>query len=165
MKEIWKDIKEYEGLYQISNLGNVRSIKNKIHLLKTIDDGKGYEKVRLCKKGIIKSFRVHRLVAQAFIDNPNNYSEINHKDNNRSNNSVNNLEWCDREYNIQYSVKQNRMNCKSVVAIKNSKVFVYNSIKEASEKTGVYRSNIGECCNGIRQTAGGYKWAFLKGEI
>ncbi len=165
MKEIWKDIPDYEGLYQISNLGNVRSIKNDIYTLKQNDDGKGYKKVRLCKNGKIKSFRVHRLVAQAFIDNPNNYPEVNHKDYNRSNNAIYNLEWSNRKDNMEYSVKANRFHNKPVICKNNNTVIIFNSIEEASCKTGVDRTNIGRCCNNKRKKAGGYNWAFLKGEI
>ena len=165
MQEIWKDIKDYEGLYQVSNLGRVKRIKNKIHILKTIDDGKGYKKARLCKNGILKSYRIHRLVAEAFIPNPFNYSEVNHKDFNRSNNLINNLEWCNKEYNMKHSVKANRFHNKPVICENNNLITIFNSINEASFKTGINRNNIGRCCNSKRKTAGGYKWRFLKGEI
>lgn len=108
-EEIWKDILNYEGLYQISNLGNVKSLgnkhkhKNSIILKQTIDRKNGYLTVSLSKKGKMKMYRVHRLVANAFIDNFNNYPIINHKDGNKLNNCVDNLEWCTYKQNIIHS--------------------------------------------------------------
>lgn len=103
MKEIWKPIKDYEGLYEISNYGRVKSFyKDKTKILK-----KGirntYEIIQLSKNKKRKSFQIHRLVAEAFLDNPNNYEIVNHKDFNRINNRVDNLEWCNQKYNVNYS--------------------------------------------------------------
>lgn len=94
MTEIWKDIVGYEGLYQVSNLGRVRN--KYMHILRPRPDKNGYLRVNLLKR----FYSVHRLVANTFISNPNNYTEINHKDENKSNNSVGNLEWCSRQYNM-----------------------------------------------------------------
>lgn len=102
--EIWKDIVGYEGLYQVSNEGNVRTTKRqgtKGGLLK-IGISNKYCFVRLCKNGKKKPFWIHRLVAQAFIPNPNELPIINHKDQNPSNNMVDNLEWCTTKYNMNY---------------------------------------------------------------
>lgn len=109
--EIWKPIPGYEGLYEVSNLGRVRSIKyfnpanNKIYIrtrvLKPSKHENGYLRVGLCKNCKEKKFRIHRLVGMVFISNPNNYLEINHIDGNKENNCVSNLEWCTREYNIK----------------------------------------------------------------
>ena len=118
MKEIWKDIGGYEGLYQVSNLGNVRSIDRKItdkrgyvYLKKgkilskgIISLGKGYVMYNLWKENKIKRKLAHRLVAEAFIENPYNKNEVNHKDLNSMNNNVNNLEWCTHKANVDYSV-------------------------------------------------------------
>lgn len=104
-REVWKDIPGYEGLYQISNIGNIRSLNynqtGKVQRLK-LDTHKGYKKLCLYKNGRKKSHRVHRLVALAFIPNPNNLPYINHKDENRANNCVWNLEWCTAKYNTNY---------------------------------------------------------------
>ena len=103
-KQVWKDIKNYEGLYEVSNYGNVRSLKyGKIKYLKPADDGNGYYFVNLSKNGIVKNFKIHRLVANAFIPNPNNLPQINHKDEDKTNNKANNLEWCNNRYNTRYS--------------------------------------------------------------
>lgn len=101
MKEIWKDIKGYEGLYQISNFGNVKSVKKKI-IRKPSSIPKGYLRIGLFKGGKTKFFYPHRLVAEAFIPNPNNLPCINHKDNNTKNNRMENLEWCTYKYNNSY---------------------------------------------------------------
>lgn len=106
MKEIWEDIKDYEGLYQISNLGNVFSIKSN-RMLKKPNNPKNYHRVALRKDGNTKIHLVHRLVAIAFIhnDNPDKNNLVNHKDENKLNNSVDNLEWCNYYYNMKYSEK------------------------------------------------------------
>lgn len=114
MKEIWKDIEGYVGIYQVSNLGNVKRLRHeefkcaqgyrvrKEMQLKPTKDEKGYLHVGLCKDGGQITRRVHRLVAEAFIDNPNELPEINHKDENKENNAVDNLEWCTSSYNNNY---------------------------------------------------------------
>ena len=106
-KEVWKDIKNYEGLYEVSNFGNVRSLNynhtNKIKILKPHKNQKGYYLVSLCKNGEVKSHSVARLVAMAFISNPNNYPQVNHKDEDKTNNKVENLEWCNNQYNKRFS--------------------------------------------------------------
>lgn len=109
MNEIWKDIPGYEGKYEVSNLGRVRSLKfNKTKILKQDTNKRGYKRVNLYKNGKKKNYWVHRLVAIAFISNPNNYKEVNHKDENTSNNNVKNLEWCTREYNNNYGTRTKR---------------------------------------------------------
>lgn len=110
MKVFWKDIPNYEGIYKINNFGEVLRLKCKDargHLRNAIikkqsTNSDGYMVVGLHKNGIETKFLVHRLVAQVFLDNPNNYLEINHKDENKHNNNVSNLEWCSRKYNVNY---------------------------------------------------------------
>lgn len=108
--EIWKDIPEYEGKYQVSNLGRVKSLQrcggtrfyNREYILNNyVNKKNGYVYVYLTKNNKSKNIRLHRLVAQAFIPNPNNYKQINHIDGNKENNCVDNLEWCDSSYNIK----------------------------------------------------------------
>lgn len=110
MDEVWKDIEGYEGLYQVSNLGNVRSLNygrtGEIKLLKQSTDC-GYKRVMLYKDGERERYLVHRLVAMTFIPNPDDLPQVNHKDEDKSNNNVNNLEWCTGEYNMNYgSIKE-----------------------------------------------------------
>lgn len=108
MQEIWKDIKGYEGIYQVSNLGRVRSLDRIVNnrsykgRIKVPSNSKGYKRVGLLYKRNVNYYSIHRLVAQAFIPNPNNYEIVNHKDENRGNNRVDNLEWCDSKYNNSY---------------------------------------------------------------
>ena len=99
--EVWKDIKGYEGLYHISNLGRVKTVR-KNYIKKLYERPDGYTQVCLCKKGKVTTRRIHILVAKAFIPNPLNLPEVNHKDENKTNNCVDNLEWCNTTYNKNY---------------------------------------------------------------
>ncbi len=105
--EIWKHIAGYEGLYWVSNLGRV---KNAEKVLKLTPNKKGYQRVGLHKNGKIKTVYVHRLVAEAFVPNNNNLPQVNHKDENKSNNNADNLEWCTSLYNNTYGDKNERAN-------------------------------------------------------
>ena len=119
-QEIWKPISNYDGLYEISNKGQIKSVGRYIKsnhnnvrfqeekIRKLTVNNKGYVTVRLCKNGKYKTFLVHRLVAETFIPNPYEYNEVNHKDEDKTHNSVNNLEWCSHDYNIQYSIVSKR---------------------------------------------------------
>lgn len=192
MKEIWKNvpIKEYEGLYQVSNLGRVRSKDRWIHqknnsksfkkgrILKSLSNDKGYYKVVLCNKPHRKRFYVHRLVALAFIPNLNNLPEINHKDENTHNNCASNLEWCSRLYNINYgTLNERRIKSveKPVAQLdKNNKLIkVFECAKDASIATGISQSSIQGVASHytyhtkygetrVRQIAGGYKWKYIE---
>jgi hypothetical protein len=112
--ETWKDIKGYEGIYQISNLGRVKRISN-IHwcnlkyrdnyYLKPLDNGKGYLRIKLTVNNKSRRVMLHRLIAEVFIENPNNYPFVNHIDGNKKNNNINNLEWCTQSQNCLHSVK------------------------------------------------------------
>ena len=105
--KIWKPIIGYENLYKINNYGEVLSLRsNKI--LKPNNNGIGYFIIQLCKNGKRKNYLIHRLVAEHFLDNPNNLPEVNHKDEDKSNNFVNNLEWCKHKYNMNYKQLQKR---------------------------------------------------------
>lgn len=121
MTEIWKSVKGYEELYEVSNLGNVRSLDRVIKsrhngttirkgrvLIPFYEEKKGYYQVRLSKNGKNKTFRIHRLVALAFLENPFNCTDVNHKDEVKTNNKVDNLEWCTRKYNNNYGTKRER---------------------------------------------------------
>lgn len=184
MKEIWKTIDGYEGLYEISNYGRFKSLHKKEERI-TFGSAKTiYPMVSLSKNGHRKTELVHRLVAQAFIPNPNNLPCINHKDENKTNNRVDNLEWCDRQYNNSYGTKNKRMittrlhkygylvtdKCITQAKIKNSKPVVqytldgnfiaeYINAKEAERQTNISNSNINSCCNHKTKTnSNGYKY-------
>lgn len=160
MEEIWKQIKGYEGLYWISNYGNIKNKKKLLHPYKHKD---GYLFIDLCKDGRKKTMSIHRLVALHFIDNPNNYAYVNHKDEQKNNNNQCNLEWCEFSYNINYGSRNERtsqklMNRKNesykiAVYTKNNELIgIYPSIKEASRQLHINRTTIGEALrlrNGI----------------
>ena len=154
MKEIWKEIKGYEGLYWVSNKGRVKS-KRKI--LQSI---KGeYLKVGLSKNGIQKTLTIHRLVAQTFIKNKNNYNFVNHKDENKYNNFVNNLEWCTNKYNCNYG-KRNIELSKNLSKYKiiqkdkqNNIIRIWNNMWEITHNTNFKKSNIQKCCQKKQNTA------------
>lgn len=173
MKEIWKDIEGYEGLYQVSNLGRIKSLKRKDSLGRTIQEkilklsktSWGYFRITLKKENKRKNFLVHRLVAKTFIPNPNNYLEVNHKDEDKLNNEIENLEWCDRNYNANYgTIKERlaeqarkRVGVKSPVARKVRCITtgeIFTTIREASKKFNINACNISDCCRGKQKSAG-----------
>ena len=143
------------GLYQVSDLGEVRNSKGRI--LKPEYSNKGYACVHLRKDGKNKKYRIHRLVAQVFIPNPDNLPMVNHKDEDKLNNLASNLEWCDNTYNSQYP------NNLSVYCFDLNKYF--KSASEAAVHTGVCRTSIVKCCNRKLQQAGGMLWCYSKDKI
>ena len=155
-----KDIKNYEGLYAITEDGEVYSIRRK-NFLKQYKTPKGYMTVRLSKNNVAKGFQVHRLVAEAYLPNPNNLPQVNHKDENPSNNHLSNLEWISAKDNINYGSHNEKM-IKSqsypVFCEELQKRFINARI--ASEELGLNRQNIQACCNGKRKTCGGYHWRY-----
>jgi len=185
MTEIWKDIKNYEGLYQVSNLGNVRGLrfinnivnKEKIHGISITTQNSGYLKVMLYKDGKPKNVMVHRLVAEAFIDNPENKKQINHKDGNKHNNCVTNLEWCSKSENMRHAFKMGlaTAQAKGKFGSENPKAISvnmidketgniikkFNSIIDATHYLGKSCSgHICNCCKGKLKSAYGYKWEY-----
>lgn len=161
MKEIWKEIEEYEGLYWISNLGRVKSNRK---ILKPIEGE--YLKVGLSKKGIQRTITIHRLVAKAFVDNPNKYNFVNHKDENKHNNIYTNLEWCTNVYNMNYGernkkVSKNQSKYKIIQKDKQGNIIkVWDNILELTHNTNYKKDNISCCCRGKYKYAYGYKWEY-----
>ena len=156
--EIWKEIKNYENLYWVSNFGRVKS-KNKI--LTPIK--RTYLQVGLYKNGIEKTFYIHKLVAQAFIPNPNNYNCINHKDEDKYNNEVENLEWCTKSYNNNYGTRTQKTRKKVCqYDINNNFIKLWDGIRVASKELNIPSQQISQCCNRTkyRKTAGGYIWKY-----
>ena len=152
-----KDIKGYEGIYGITSCGKVWSYRNEC-FLKPATTKKGYLQVNLHKDGKIKKYKVHRLVAMAYIPNTENLPEINHKDENKTNNCLQNLEWCDHKYNINYGTRNDKIK---------KPILQYdldgNFIREWPSATDVGReiqSNICMCLKGKKQMAYGYKWVY-----
>lgn len=186
-EEIYKDVAGYEGLYKVSNLGNVRSVGMwtnirggskrflKGRVLKSGKGKGGYLIVVLCKDGKQKTHTVHRLVAQAFIDNPNNLPEVNHIDENKENNVVTNLEWCSYSYNINYGTRNER-HAKALRGIYNNPklskkvlqltldgkiVREWDSVNECG-RNGFSIGHVSACCNGKRKTHKGYRWMYAE---
>lgn len=194
MKEEWRDIKGYEGLYQVSNLGRVKSLNylntGREQFLIAANDTAGYKIVSLCKNSKRKTCTIHKLVATAFIPNPNKLPMINHKDENKANNEIDNLEWCTASYNNSYGTiiqrsmltrkknnpngecyaktvltrnKRKRFNAeKRVIQYSKSEDLIceYKSLHEAQRKTGINNRHISECCRGKRPFAGGFIWRY-----
>ena len=153
MKEIWKDIKEYEGHYQVSNLSRVKSIKfGKERILKPVTDRHGYSIVGLWKNNKQKTYKVHRLVAEAFIPNPYNLPQVNHKDENPLNNNVNNLEWCNSKYNCNFGTRIERISkrrSKTVLQYDLEGNFIreWKSTAECG-RNGFNQAHVAACCQG-----------------
>jgi len=183
-EEIWKDIPGFEGFYEISSFGRIKSFKKnrdgeilkltnkKGHYFSFVLQGKGKER---------KSARIHRLVAEAFIPNPDNLPEVNHKDGNKQNNMVDNLEWCTSSHNVQHSIRMHReqlnpmiyynqhIKPKPIIQLQKDGSFVnrFENSAEAEKATGVCQRNILQVANRTpfkpghpRKSAGGFVWRF-----
>lgn len=182
--EVWRPVVGYEGLYEVSNYGRVKRLERVIYksnikgttypatynekILSPVKHKLGYLYVNLRTENDGVHFcLIHRLVAIAFIPNPNNYSEVNHKDENKTNNNVENLEWCDRRYNMQYGgipdATKNRFS-KKVAQIDNGNVVkIFNSAADAANKLGLSTSShISSVCRGIEKKAYGFEWKYIQ---
>lgn len=183
--EIWKDIEGYEGLYQVSNLGRIKSLekmvvsknhsiqKRKERIIKSSPNNRGYLKIGLSKNNKRKFYRVHRLVAQAFIPNPDNKPEVNHINEIKTDNRVENLEWMTRKENCNYGTALERMVntkiekgiieklCKPVLQYDLDGNFIkeWDSMREA-ERSGYDRKGIYKCLRGEQKMSKGYVWKY-----
>lgn len=178
MDEVWKDITGYEGLYQISNYGRVKSLERKVRhnygkfrtvpekILKPSPDGDGYLYVSLSKEGKKKNPKIHKLVALHFLSNPDNLPQVNHIDENKDNNVVTNLEWCTSLHNLQHSnviSKGNTARAKAIIqkSLTGEIINEFCSISEARRKLGLKsHAGIVKCCKGEQKTSHGYKWEY-----
>lgn len=180
-KEVFKPVMGYGGAYEVSNKGNVRSVTRTIvrgngrkqtlksQPIKKRQDAKGYVRVYLNDKGTTKFVSVHRLVAKAFLDNPYNKPQINHRDGVKTNNCVDNLEWCTNMEN-QAHAKQHNLYKRSekcgrmpipvamIDPLTGERVATFKSMSEAAQKTKIFAPNIRKVTLGMRHTAGGWKW-------
>ena len=175
INEEWRPVVGYEGYYEVSNYGNVRSVprfRNKGTLLKPSLDSHGYFMADLWKNNQRKKIGVHRLVGMAFIPNPENLPYINHKDENPKNNFIGNLEWCTHEYNLNYGTCRARMSEKAKISNHLRPLQQYNrdgsfvaefpSIIEAERQLNIDACSILYCCNhnGVRSLPGGFQWKY-----
>lgn len=190
IKEIWKPIIGYEGIYECSNMGEIKSLNynhaNKAALLILTTNNNGYKKVTLVKNGKKKDFSVHRLIAQAFIPNPNNLPQVNHKDENKQNNMIwvnedgsidynkSNLEWCDAIYNNNYGSRKERI--KPWLGMSGGKhpksrrieqytkeeeyIRAWDSISDIERELGFNGAHICSCANKKRKSANGFIWKY-----
>lgn len=183
-KEIWRPVKGYETYYEVSNFGNVRSVDRVVirfngrkclckgRILKPKKNNNEYLTCYLWKNSKYKFFTVHRLVAEAFLPNPDNLPQVNHKDENKANNCVDNLEWCTRLYNMRYGTciqrgAEKRLNSpklsKSVFQIDletNQIIAEYPSAIEAARQLNIYQGGISNCCLHRCKTYKGFKWLY-----
>lgn len=168
IKEIWRTAiykgEIYEGLYKVSNLGRIMSLNyrntGKAELLKPVTDKDGYLKVSLSKNRKEKTCKVHRLVAETFIPNPDNLSEVNHKDEDKKNNSIENLEWCTREYNNNFGTHIEKISKKVLqLSLSGELIREWESAAEC-ERNGFSRSAVCQCCRGKIKTHKGFKFIY-----
>lgn len=186
-EEVWKDIKGYEGIYQASNLGRIKSLDRIKHtkgrygemqtkikgiILKSCANHDNYLEVVLSKNGKSKTRRVNRIIAETFIENPNNYKQVNHINGIKTDNRVDNLEWCNCKDNIHHALKNNLMKpvrgkehymAKKVGKYNENNQLIekYDTIVEAGKLNKISNTNIIQCLKGRTKTAGGYKWKYM----
>lgn len=186
--EEWKDIKGYEGLYQVSSFGRIKSLnyhqKGIEQTLKLSSDKDGYKQVILYKDGSKRNFRVHRLVAEAFIDNPDNLPLVNHKNEFKYDNFVDNLEYCDEQYNSNYGSRNNKVRnskygtfftelhkqriskAKKIPVLQftmdNEFIRKWEGIVDASRELNICDGHISGCCKGKLKSIGGFKWRYAE---
>lgn len=182
MKEVWKPIPGFESLYEASSEGRIRSISK---VIKTYNGGEwvrksrikkatvtkdGYLQTKLCKNGKPYSFKIHRLIAMTWLENPDNLPEVNHKNEIKTDNRVSNLEWCSRRYNINYGTARKRAGISNGIAVaqytlEGDKIQEFYSGYEAQRQLGILEQNINLCCQGKRQHAGGFRWKYADNNI
>lgn len=180
MIEEWRNIKDYEGFYQVSNLGRVRSIDRVINnrffkgqIRKPKLDKYGYLVVNLSMNKKSKFYTIHRLVAKAFLENPNNFPEVNHKNEIKTDNCVENLEWCTTQYNSSYGSRaekiietRNKKELKKaekpviMLTFEGKPINEYKSISEASRQNNISIGNLWSVLNGRLKHTGGYCWKY-----
>lgn len=198
--EIWKDVVGYEGFYLVSNIGRIATLSHNVEYVSVYDGieikktfgakqclrklhrGKhGYIECTLRDSKRVKLMKVHRIVAQAFIPNPNNLPEVNHKNEDKTDNRSENLEWCTQKYNANYGTRNNRLKSSISCAHKRG---AYQNANQKSRKAiigislidnttiifeksadlhecGFERHLVSKCCRGLRKDHKGYKWMFL----
>ena len=163
-EEVWKDVKGYENLYKISSLGRIKNAQ-KNTFLKQTNHSCGYLTVELRKNKIAKKRYMHRLVAEAFIPNPDNLTQVNHKNENKKDNNIKNLEWCSPQYNSTYGTRLERFSKskkKRVLQFDLDENFIkeWKSAVDIQKETGFEKNSIGRCCRNQQYQAYGYIWRY-----
>lgn len=178
MQEIWRDIEGFVGHYKVSNKGRVKSLCGTPKILSQKTSNCGYKQAHLSKNNKAKRYSVHRLVGKAFVDNPRNKPQINHKNGDKTDNRAENLEWCTASENQlhafstglaprtsekkkQHINRQRRLVGRPVINLDTK--LSYSSANFAEKMTGISNASISQNCRGISKTAGGYRWEFLYG--
>ena len=161
--EEWRNIEGYDGRYQISNLGNVRATDfnhtGKVKVMRISIGTHGYPQISLSKNNKKKTFKIHKLVADAFIPNPFNLPDVNHRDENKQNNCASNLERCTKAYNNRYGTRILRTSQEfRQYDLSGNLIRIWKSGKDIEREEGYDRRHINRCCNGRRPTAYGYIW-------
>lgn len=178
--EIWKDVKGYENLYQVSNKGRVKTLykpdqgcstldENNIKKIGDVTKHKGYCLVQLYKDGKKKMARVHRLVAEAFIPNPMNYPQVNHIDGNKTNNCVENLEWCSGKHNMEHAAKHHLLGDAKLkktrkiqqLTLDGEVIATYKSIRQAALANNISRDAVTYCVKGLQKSTRGFMFKYL----
>ena len=175
IEERWRDVVGYEGLYKVSNLDRVKSVERQVkkwdgnrtvpeRILKSAKDKDGYQRVGLHREGKTKHVHVHRLVGQAFLTNPENLPQVNHKDEDKTNNNLSNIEFCDAKYNVNYGTRTERVvekRSKPVIqlTLEGELIREWKSTNECG-KNGYSQGHISACCIGERKSHKGYLWRF-----
>ena len=175
MKEIWKPVVGYEKYYEVSSEGQIRSLPRRVHAGRGVyyekpgrirrpvfNKANGYYMLFLNGESEKKCVYVHRVVAQAFCDNPQKHEMVNHINEIKTDNRAENLEWCSKEYNNAFNGKDQRP-CKPIeqLSMEGTRIATWTGAREASAKLGIEYKNISAVCRGKRNSAGGYKWRFL----
>ena len=175
--EEWRDVPNYEGIYQVSNLGRVRSLDREVvykngrrhiykgKILRLSLNCQGYQKAMLSVNGVHSTPRICRLVAEVFIPNPLGLPQVNHKDEVKTNDCVDNLEWCTAKYNVNYGHRGEKCSDKTSIPVvqmdmSGNVIREWKSAKEAELATGIDHSHIARCCRGKLGQTGGFKWKY-----
>lgn len=167
MQEIWKDIPDYEGLYQVSNLGKIRSCKNN-KVRKQVKQKSGYMRIILTKNSKQKATSVHILVAKCFVKNQNNYRYVNHVDGDKTNNKANNLEWVTASQNMKHAletglIKPHPWSVKvSQYSLDGKLIKTWNRMADVARFLNCHHSQISDCCRGKQNTCKGYIWKYAE---
>lgn len=171
--EVWRNVIGYEGIYRVSNLGRIKSVKKDL-ILSPKHNHDGYLRIQLWRNCKAIFVSIHRLVAEAFINNPENKPFVNHINGTKCDNTVENLEWCTQKENIQHAWKEglskrqyNSKLSKSVdqLDLNGNYIKTFPSTMEVERQLGIYHSKISNACNGKTYTAGGFKWRYSVGDV